>query len=86
MGATASTIDLTMCVDCAHTYANGIDEHDADQRAHVLTMAAYTKDWRGHVAVGEHVSDFSSTRCDCCGTDLAGHRFTGALFGSMGGA
>lgn len=76
---TITTTDLTLCADCAITYANGIDEHDADQIAHVRNMIAFTPTMTGHVAVGEIITDFSARQCDTCGTTDAGTRFDGAL-------
>lgn len=71
--------DLTMCTDCAHTIANGIDHHDDDARAHMLAMFEHTRDWSGTIVVGEHTDDFSARECDTCGTVLAGDRYDGVL-------
>lgn len=79
-------IDLTMCADCAQIYANGIDEHSDEQKSHAHTMLMHTEDWRGQIAVGEHTDEFSARRCDTCGTDTCGDRYSGVLFGTMGGA
>lgn len=83
-GATASTVevvaDLTMCTDCAHAIANGIDADDSDQRNHVLRMWEHTKTWVGTIVVESPQSeDFATAPCDTCDTHLAGARYNGVL-------
>lgn len=83
---TFETVDLRVCRDCACICANGEAGTDDDD-AHADRMVATLGDnWR-HMIVdceddfdvtGDDYSrchdDFSTARCDACGTDLAGDR------------
>lgn len=80
---TTVTADLTMCADCAHMYVNGIDEHDDNQRAHMLVAFEHTKEWTGTIVIGEHTDEFSARECDTCGTTDAGDRYSGSLLESV---
>lgn len=75
---TIETTDLIICADCAHVISNGTD-HDPDKAAHLLVMFEHTKDWEGHLVVGEPYADFSHVFCDTCGTKDAGYRYHAAL-------
>lgn len=79
-------VDLTVCTDCIMIIANGIDEHDADQREHALDMWAFTHDWVGTFAPGDHITDFGTGQCDTCGTGLAGARYEAHLLPAASGA
>ena len=80
---TIETTDLTVCTDCIMVIANGIDDYDADAKAHLLLMFTVTSDWTGMLAPGDQTHDFSNRMCDTCRTTLAGSRFAATLLSEV---
>lgn len=71
---------LEVCVDCTHLIANG--EGTAEHAARMV--AVWGAETRGLVLAcgpdeGETCSTFTASRCDGCGSDLAGERHAAAV-------
>lgn len=81
--------ELWLCQDCTIVEVNddpsGID---SDERVDEVYAALHRLKLGGHISpnfdgeTGEGEKEFSSTRCDCCGTRLAGARFRFAQWDS----
>lgn len=71
--------ELVICVDCGIAAANNdYTGMDADTATRVRNGLAALG---AHLVVGDDFWEFSKRACECCGTHLAGGRFSAVVLG-----
>ncbi len=82
--------DIEVCTDCVLLIANGEFDGECehgDSLDHVLAMVEYQPIGFGDLVLGDGDEiDFSTSRCEGCGSTLAGSRHPAAILTKIGAA